>query len=716
MRLNLHGFKCAIVLFVLILYGCEDNMKHYDISSDLGGRLVTAMEKDAELKQFVKGIDILGMREDLEKSTFTAFPPTDKAILSFMDKEYGVSDISELPEEEVKKIVRGHIIKDAWSWDQLLRAGRYTSKPTDVGYGKSASWDFKFISIYNAPPYEDYDWRTGRVKKLSRQADYLPIFDYDINNGLKEEEDYTFLFPNSQFTGHNVHDAISTRPNQKALNGYYHVIDRVIPPLGNLEMLLANKEEFSLYYSLLRRFGRYVYDSKATEAQKGEVKDSLFYKTYDDWNLDWVPADKNPYNAYSHWYTEMVVNIATIPHNDALQDFLDRTFFQSGAYASIEEIPSEALHAVVANHLQFSRYLTMGWLRPSDLGFFASGGDELVNLEKGDVFYTDFLNNAVVYGLNRTLEPRAYTSVLRKLSMDTTFTYMLRIMNKNPVATNLMNTQSLRSTVFAPNNQVFRDAGIIFNEDANKFQKYNSDKDKYEDLSDSYMQRIFDNHMLFDIDVTDLTSTQYLKTVNETQRIKIEDGKIKSGGVFEIDEELFVTSLASDESGDNGTFYEVSGLLLPASYSVHNYFMTRDGYSEFRKLLEKAGLIKGSSFGLLSSADTYTVLVPSNDVIEANRDLIPEDEDELRKYLSYYIIPDQELYCYGEVDGEFQTKQEITVSSFEQMNARTDTDGLLKFSNLKGTSSAKVIDDVRYSNLLARDGTIHLIDNLLRAK
>ncbi|BDD09419.1 hypothetical protein FUAX_18510 [Fulvitalea axinellae] len=724
MRLCLRIFKGAFVLVVLILYGCQDRFEDYKVSGSLSGRLVTAMEEveEGDLSQFVKGIDILNMRDDLEKSTYTVFPPTDDAVFKYLKDKFGVSDISEIPEEEVKKIVRGHIIRDAWSWDQLLIANNsgWGKKPGDPGYGLKADWNFKFKSIYNAKPYEVTDKKTGKTYKLSRETDYLPIFDFEPESGIKEEEDYTFLFPDSEFTGYNIHAAISTRPNQKTLNGYFHVIDRVIPPLGNLEMLLAESKDFTVFYDILNRFSKYSYDEKSTLAQKGEVKDSLYDKYYNSKYVDFVAFDVNPKNAYSHWYTEKVNNVATIPSDEALNAFLDETFIEPGYFGSVDDIPNEALWPLIMNHTQFARYTVMQWLRPSDLDYFTTGNKEFASIDKDEVFFTAFLNNAVVYGINRTLAPRGYASVMRKLSLDSKYSMMLRLMNRNETVATLMNAQGITSTVLAPSDDAFEAAGYTFDEKANKFMWFDPDKGKDVEVSSTMLDRIFISHMLYDVDLQDFTSRSFIQNMDGESRIRVQDGKLYSGGNYEIDEQKAVEVVATDKGGDNGTFYEISDLLLPPRFSVNHYLTdpSRHEYEEFVKLLEKAGLIKNSIFKsvvLLAGEGPFTVIVPSNAVILANKDKIPEDPDELRDFLSYYFIQEEALFSENNINDEFLTLSETAAKDvFRKIKVSTEN-GTLGFTDLKG-GKAKVIEDVRYSNILAYRGTIHLIDNLLWIK
>ncbi|BDD09966.1 hypothetical protein FUAX_23980 [Fulvitalea axinellae] len=707
------NFYSIYLLLSFLFLGCRDDIEHYEIPGTLGDRLVGAMEKQEDLKQFVKAIDKLEMREDLESSAYTVFPPTDQAVLKYIKDTYGVSDVDELEEEALKMLVRGHVVRNSLSWDQMRRLNRrggWGDVPGEDGYNRSGSdWSFKLPSIYNPLPFVDVNQETSESVKLSRKTVYLPIMHYDRFSGLLEEDDYSFLFPDSEFTGFNVHGAVAVRPNQKTLNGFVHVIDRVIPILPNAEVFLATNEDYSLFYELLGRFSKYSFDRESTDKQLGEVKDSLFSKTYGDYQMDWIANDRPVGNNFDN----ALVNNLTVPTNEALEEYLMTNLVHDNAYGSIQEIPDDIIRLIVKNHCaNVFRYAQM-WLRPSQLKFFVTGNLELVKLDKTEVAYTNIVNNAVVYGLNKVLEPRMFSAATRHLVFDTEYSYMLKIAQKfNSTVTSLVTSPDRPSTVFLPSDRAFEQAGFSYDEQKDKFSYEHPFTGEAEELSDGELMRLLSMHLVSGTDYKDLDSRNFARTLSDGDYLIIKDGKIKSGGNYEMGTVNSV--VLTDETGNNGTFYGIDHVLLPPSLSPSFYILDpnrEDEYSEFVKLLDKAGYVDNGSITKLAGKRNITVLVPSNEAIERERAKIPEDEDALRTFIDYHFVQDATVLSDGALSGRFKTMLEPVKKEFENIWVENAPENLV-FKDGKG-NTAKVIENSRYSNILANGGTVHLIDNIL---
>ncbi|BDD12648.1 hypothetical protein FUAX_50800 (plasmid) [Fulvitalea axinellae] len=709
------NFYAIHLLMLLLVFGCQDDIDHYEIPGTLGDRLVTAMEKQPDLSQFVKGIDMLDMREDLENSAYTVFPPTDEAVLAFIKDKYGASDITELPEENVKMIVQGHMISNSLSWNMIRRLyqfGDWGPKPDDPRFGENEGWQFKLPSLYKPKPYVDTDPKTGKQRKLWRRISYLPVFHYHSYCGIKEADDYGFLFPGSNFTGFNLMGAEAVRPNQRALNGFYHVLDKVIPEIGNLETFLAEKPEYSLYRKLLNRFARYEYTAQGSEELSEGGKDSVFVKRYDGPEMHWI-ADDLPQRGYDL----IEVNNATIPTDQALESYLTETFVTPGFYGSIDDIPDEAIFPIIKNHLFFTYGRTNSWLRPVDLKYFASGLNEPSTIERDEVVMRGFTNNSVIYGIKRVLAPRLYVSALKPVAFDPKYTYMLKIANEfNDRVTALLTDPNAPATVFVPSNEAFNKAGYTFDEESNSFKREDPVTGELKTVSSFERREILEVHSVSNEDITDLSGRRYVKTLSDANHLLINKSTFHTGGTMEFSEDSPVKLAGDSERGVNGTFYPIDKMLLPATRGVASYILddTKDEYSEFVKLLKSAEYVRGKSLTNLTDGELVTVLIPTNEALQAYVDNIPTDRTKLREFLSYFFIRNEAIFSDGSQSGEFETMRKLGENKGQARLKAVNAAGNLRFEGADGTK-ATVIEDSRFSNLLARGGTVHLIDNILLA-
>ncbi|BDD09093.1 fasciclin [Fulvitalea axinellae] len=707
------------LLLLFIAIGCQTDLdEHYEIPDTLGERLVTAMEAQGDLTQFVKAIDLLGIRKDLEKSSYTVFPPTDEAMVKYMKDKHGVEDVAELSEQDREMLVTAHIVRNSMSWDQMLRlnifhTGSWGEKPGEGGTRQEigVSWGFKLPTVYSPPQQEIYDAKAQKTRKVRHFTTYLPVMYYDKFSGMLEEGDYTFFFPDSEYTGFNVHAAVAVRPNIKALNGVIHVLDRPVPALVNAETFLAKTPEYSLFYELMNRFAVYEYDAWATRNQIGDVKDSVFTKTYRTQNaLDWVEDDKTYHTGgYDEWLG--LLNVLTVPDNETLKTYLTESFVHENGYASIEEIPDGVIKPLVSAH-GFNTHNIASWIRPSQLDNFVNGIGQPTSLDKDkDVNFATILNNAAFYGLNKVIEPNLYKAVTRKMLFDRRFSYMLDISYRfNSSVTTLMTSPEWDGTIFMPTNEAFEASGYSYDEETDTYFKEDNFGDK-EELSDNELQELLQMHMVLGRNHDNTSGRQFAKTLAIGNYLRVKDGKVRSGGNYEQGEELNI--VASDASGVNGTFYEIDGVLDVPQRSLSSYVLSplKDEYSEFRKILERAGYVNGLSISKLQNKENITVLIPTNEALIRNRDKIPEDQVELRQFIDYHFVQDAVIFTDGEESGNFYTLKEPKRKEFETVSVENSVTGLV-FRDGNG-NGAVVVDDPRFSNILAKGGTVHLIDNVL---
>lgn len=244
--------KTFVLLFAILFSLCVGCDKFFEKEKFrrpdwLPGKLYTTVLTQENLSMFAECLHLSGLDTILDVSgSWTVFAPTNEAIEQFLSENLYAST-SDIPEDELEKIVKFHIIQNPWTLDQLQSlsaSGWRTGDNSDLN-----SYAFKRQTISKNPTEKYWIERKNNNEMIvidSTQSDackrvfvgsrkYVPIF-YDkyVNiNGITSE-DYSFYFDRAYEQG-NVYyaNAKILESDIFAENGFVHIIDRVVNPMLN---------------------------------------------------------------------------------------------------------------------------------------------------------------------------------------------------------------------------------------------------------------------------------------------------------------------------------------------------------------------------------------------------------------------------------------------------------------------------------------------------
>ena len=114
-----------ILLLAMATYACKEiyEQPKYQPPDWLEGKLYTQILTQPNLSRFAQCLELTGYDTIIDVAgSYTVFAPTNEAFNLFFEEhpEYG-NDITQIPLEELKVIVKSHIIQNAWSREQLAR-------------------------------------------------------------------------------------------------------------------------------------------------------------------------------------------------------------------------------------------------------------------------------------------------------------------------------------------------------------------------------------------------------------------------------------------------------------------------------------------------------------------------------------------------------------------------------------------------------------------
>jgi len=262
------------------------------------------------------------------------------------------TSVTDIPEPELEKLVKFHIIQNGWSCEQLQELNEDGwIDPDDPDSEPNA---YKRQTILINPTEKYWTKRRGdseeivrdsssssRYKKVyTRSRKYIPLFFdrlFDIYN--LSPEDYSFYFNRSYEPGNTYYaGAKIIQADIFAENGFIHIIDKVVKPMLNAREMLDRElpgESYRMILDMIYKDPDFESNRQMTsdqaEARAGGVFDTLY-----DLSFPKLPFDIHEeltgqdYSLFKHVY--LYHNGIYVPTDDAFQAFLDEIVTSRSGY------------------------------------------------------------------------------------------------------------------------------------------------------------------------------------------------------------------------------------------------------------------------------------------------------------------------------------------------------------------------------------------------
>ncbi|MES2881859.1 MAG: hypothetical protein V4676_06915 [Bacteroidota bacterium] len=240
--------------------------------------------------------------------------------------------------------------------------------------------------------------------------------------------DYNYFYPNTNYTGFNVADAIVTEKDIAAENGVIHVVNKVITTLPSIDQYLEGKPEYSLFKSLFDKFlVQYVLNQSITRRYQITTGSSanVFTKVYSAPNgtLAFSLNNENHLFAGTDGQTESYSIFA--PTNDVLQAYIKNVLLENyPPNATLQSVPVSIVYDFVNAHL---------WQRavwPSKFSSTTNFLGEIARFNAAvDVVDKKILSNGIFYGTNKVQEANVFTSVYGRAYLDPAYSMMAKLLN-----------------------------------------------------------------------------------------------------------------------------------------------------------------------------------------------------------------------------------------------------------------------------------------------
>lgn len=697
-----------LYLFVmLIMASCQPEFQKFESPEWIEGKLFQQLQSIPGTDTFQICLIRTGYDTLLNGSNFTVFAPDNKAFEDYFEAHAEYSSVYDIPEDELKALVKSHIIQNPWSRDQLKMANEdgWINKRDPEN---DKPWSYKRQTLYKEGNRKYWikresggniiivDSTESSILRTVYQGSrkYVPIF-FDHYMDLAEigSEDFDFYFDRPYEAGYMYLSGAQLSPiDHFAENGFIFILDRVVPPLKNVEQMLESSDlghDYSMFLELIYLFPSFLTNEYQTNQQPGVEEGQEVPTLYD------LKFEDLAFDIHSEFTGDQVFdeNTATryhygmlAPTNKALQDLIDNVLtVQSGdstRWPSFDMVPRHIKKIIINSHMsELPVYL-------SDIqrGFLNNLWDS-VFVDPATVIEKQYCSNASFMGLSQAIVPAAFSSVTAPVYLRPQYVGFMKgieLSGLGPVLKRRSATYSFYAVQVG---------------------------DAY---FDNFTQESAINRLLNQVGTSiarEKARKEFIPTL---------------GGNFI----LYDTTRRPrqlEEPTYNGKTYAANGFNWPKT--GHLYWILKYDFPAFFELMEKANMVNNTwgQLNFVNETEFYTVFAPSDEALSLfHAETLTREE--LQQFIKYHFVEGDIIFTDGnKLPGPYQTLRLDEASSdhqpvFTSLNISPEPD-LIRIYDQAGSLICDIPEHWEHSNIMfGRNnpnyqtfGVIHSIDSVLRA-
>ncbi len=464
----------ALLLASCLLQSCSDMSEYFETPSWLKGSIMEELKDDGNYTIFLQGVEKAGFSPILNgKSILTVMAPTDDAMRTYLQANYNTTDISQLSDQEVKKLIGFHILYYSFDKDAL-----YNFRPnegdgaTDDQKAVNAGLYFKFrtksqdpISVeQNKTDSTTYDVSVYHLER------YVPVFSAAMfqTKTIDAATNYNYFYPDSWkggSDGFNVANAGVDDYAEVANNGYIYKVDKVLKPLETIYSNLKSAGKYTKYLAMYDQYSNYQKDANLT-LNYGNGTD-LYLHEHNKNGATLAPiACEWPVTQYTA-VADLAYKAYSVfaPTDDALNNFFN-DYWKEGGYGSLDEVSSSSIQDILMNSyydksLVFPEEITKGYI------LNANNDNQPIKFDISTVAQADRVvcSNGVLYGCSVLTPPAKYGAVTGPAYQYKKFSAFQNMLSSSGLVSTLSSSSVSYIMLYPDNDQMLNNGGIQF--DAN---------------------------------------------------------------------------------------------------------------------------------------------------------------------------------------------------------------------------------------------------------
>ncbi len=461
-----------------ITYSCQDDYKLDETRpSFLGGSIYDELKGRNKFNYTVRLIEDLGYKEVMSKTgSKTLFVAPDAAYEEFFkNNKWGVSSYEQLTDAQKRILFNGAQLNNAYVIEMMgnadngdknlaLRQNSAAAVVDSVRLWRPEELPTNYSQVEGEKHYWDRFKGDKGKSILMATDDSEPMMTHFIENNMKEQRvrrsDVAFIvgdkngWNESEPTRAYVFGNRVMEQDVVCLNGYFHVLDKVLVPPSSMAEEIRSNGETNIFSHILDRFSAPYYDATLTENYKAlhnNSIDSIFEKRYfaintktgrlttgpdrivnNDFPLLTYDPGWNSYKPEGGTEKEKDMGVMFVPSDKALKDYFlrgagqvlleryglkDLEMNEENLLKHIDQIPLDIVQPLVNNLMKPSfnesvpsKYLTI--MNDARDPMFPLRDYPSEAAYKSVIDKTLLANNGVVYVMNRVVSPADYASVL----------------------------------------------------------------------------------------------------------------------------------------------------------------------------------------------------------------------------------------------------------------------------------------------------------------
>lgn len=722
---------------IVVMSGCRKKEfdEFYGRPENLGDPIYQQLQTKGNFTKFLECVDKAGYKETLSTAgSWTVFAPTDDAFAAYMKE----NALTEIKADLASKIVRYSMVYDGEKVERL--SDFFSSK----GFIKNTA--FRRRTVYYDFVYDGKDNSGNAIKVIdaNRHGSYLST---DFNNknityflapfmafSSLSAADYNFFYPNNTYSGSNIGEArlIDGQTNIIAENGIVHIIDKVLVPPLSIDQYVNQKNDYSVFKSLLDKFVNYSLNTDVShryEVLTGKAS-NVYAKVYST-SLAFSPNNEN--------YLKLDANDAQTgsysifaPNNDAVNTYAKNVllkYWKKRGVNNLNElyvVAPDLIRDFINSHL----FTTTVW--PSKFTNTSNALGDVTKLTTANITEKQVLSNGFLYGVNKAQDASVFSTVYGNVNLDPDYNIMKQALNYFGLATQLK-TQSIKYIVVMVPDVTLRKMG--FNYDP----FFASAPIRGDNTA---LKRILQTHIipLGDRTVPNFATGSGILEASNGEYIKYDKGKIFSAGTQDstlVAKQTIPIDSTSTAPVNGAAIYGKEALTytsLNIGKHIEKYgTLATDPYYNFFQYL-KSNLIYSQATGAITGVTdgvNYTVLVPTNAAIvnAVKAGLLPGNINtgvptfaptdglgitQVSKFIQYHIINKSTVVSDGQKTGQFETLLKNDGGDAAKINVVLNSTTALTLRDVTGATVNVLLGTNDRSNVLSNRAVIHQINGYLK--
>ncbi|MBE7171211.1 MAG: fasciclin domain-containing protein [Williamsia sp.] len=718
---------------ILFLFSCKKSFdEYYQRPATLAPPIYQQLQSKGKFKTLLALIDKADYKETLNSAGYwTFFAPNDSAFTRYF-QEKGIGGVDKIEAKTARAMVQYLLVYNSFTKETL------DDFQSSTGWVPSTS--FRRRTAYYTGFYDDTMQNGTAIKAIQSNRNgnsspyasvdnnnkYITYFtDLYFNNINLTAADYTYFYPNSQYSDFNVGEAKVLTRDIASENGVIHELDRVVSPLPSIDEYLRTRPEYSEFKKLYDKYlVSFILNADATNRYKvlSGGSNQVYVKAYNS-SLAFSLNNENYLKLQDNDGQQNCWTIF-VPKNDVLLDYENKVLLEY--YKTFDAAPTSILLDFLNAHM---------WQTPVWPSKFAATsnfvGEEARFNPQTDVIDRKILSNGFFYGTNKVQEANVFSTVYSRAYLDPKFSIMTRLLNIDLKFT--VSYPNARFTFFLVPDAVLRAAGYDYNTSSNLYTFTAGTTVTSGEAIRQNLIRIL-NTSVISGDLADLSGSGIAEAYNG-EYIKWNGNQIASGGTQDANQVVKVDSVRTTK---NGKVYYLNGLLNFTTVNIGTHIKNLGGasaaasdFNYFANYLTSSGIYNATT-GEITGTVTgtfYTVFVPTNAAImQAVRDgLLPgtpatgapnftattwtaAQREQVNNFILYHMLNKKTLVPNGKESGPFESMlknakgEVLPLTIISQQGSMQITD--------MNSRKANVI--VAKSNNLSNRTVIHLIDNYLK--